>query len=517
LENGYGFSKEFAAKSLAQNAILPLLDGFDEVGKAYKDEAVQNELRQHCLEAIGQYITNENVQQFIICSRRKEYQAAPQNAPIRAEILINPLSIQQIETALTRQKSSGLTNKERTLIDKIKVLQEQNHPLLEVLCTSFYFNLIFDTEEFTHSLNDIDKLPQKKVDIEQYLLSTFIDKKLNSIIYYPKNKTTQYLTWLAYWMNRRDSVSFELADLQPGILKRRWLFGLVFGLILGIVYGLTYGLFAILIESLNEDLVSGLVGVLIQSLGFSLVVGLVIVLNKNSKIQTEDIRQSNWTNLMHPHIWISIIKQIIKRVLQLCLLFCLVFALTFILIFLVEGLLSGLDLDLIEDLVGALAIGLLYGLVFGLISGLILGLVESISRAAATIFFFNMIKMPYARLKSGWQIYIFQSLIIGALTLIPSVFYLYLVKDLFRDILFILPITISFLLLPAILLFLVKMPLIRHFILRIALTLEKKVPLKYVNFLNAATKARILERDGGHWRFRHQLIQDYFAKLYQKY
>jgi len=52
--------------------------------------------------------------------------------------------------------------------------------------------------------------------------------------------------------------------------------------------------------------------------------------------------------------------------------------------------------------------------------------------------------------------------------------------------------------------------------LRIALSLEKKAPLKYVQFLEATTKARILEKDGGQWRFRHQLLQDYFAQLYEK-
>ena len=71
------------------------------------------------------------------------------------------------------------------------------------------------------------------------------------------------------------------------------------------------------------------------------------------------------------------------------------------------------------------------------------------------------------------------------------------------------------LLFPISLFLLMKMPLIQHFILRIALALEKKAPLKYVKFLNSATEVRILEKDGGYWRFRHQLIQDYFAELYE--
>jgi len=56
-------------------------------------------------------------------------------------------------------------------------------------------------------------------------------------------------------------------------------------------------------------------------------------------------------------------------------------------------------------------------------------------------------------------------------------------------------------------------PIIRHFILRYGLFMERKIPLYFVKFLNEATEVRILEKDGGQWRFRHQIIQDYFANI----
>ena len=43
--------------------------------------------------------------------------------------------------------------------------------------------------------------------------------------------------------------------------------------------------------------------------------------------------------------------------------------------------------------------------------------------------------------------------------------------------------------------------------------LKGTMPLKYATFLDYAAEARILEKDGGHWRFRHQNLQDYFANL----
>jgi hypothetical protein len=52
----------------------------------------------------------------------------------------------------------------------------------------------------------------------------------------------------------------------------------------------------------------------------------------------------------------------------------------------------------------------------------------------------------------------------------------------------------------------------KHWMLRICLTLEGSMPLRYADFLSYATELRILEKDGGQWRFRHQILQDYFAR-----
>ncbi len=52
-------------------------------------------------------------------------------------------------------------------------------------------------------------------------------------------------------------------------------------------------------------------------------------------------------------------------------------------------------------------------------------------------------------------------------------------------------------------------PLLRHFILHFLLWQEGKIPLRWVSLLNKLDKKTgILEKDGGQWRFRHQLLQD---------
>ncbi|NUQ25294.1 MAG: NACHT domain-containing protein [Saprospiraceae bacterium] len=55
-------------------------------------------------------------------------------------------------------------------------------------------------------------------------------------------------------------------------------------------------------------------------------------------------------------------------------------------------------------------------------------------------------------------------------------------------------------------------PMVAHTCLRLAMFLEGSLPLRLVYFLNEMTDRHLLESDGGSWRFRHKILQDYFAK-----
>ena len=53
----------------------------------------------------------------------------------------------------------------------------------------------------------------------------------------------------------------------------------------------------------------------------------------------------------------------------------------------------------------------------------------------------------------------------------------------------------------------------RHFVLRAQLAFGGFAPFRYVPFLEYATALLFLERNGGAYRFRHDLLQRYFAEL----
>ena len=176
--SGYGFSKTLAKEAIEQNRILPLLDGLDEVGTKEATDDKRDELRSHCLEAIDRYLSLFNVPFMAICSRIEEFKTAA-DAPIKAEILINPLTPKQIrQTFINALKDKqNLTNNDENAANNLLQLLKI-HPTLEtVLCTPFYYNIALDV--FGGRTQQYD-LPDKQEDLEQYLVEAFLDKKLTN-------------------------------------------------------------------------------------------------------------------------------------------------------------------------------------------------------------------------------------------------------------------------------------------------------------------------------------------------
>ena len=53
----------------------------------------------------------------------------------------------------------------------------------------------------------------------------------------------------------------------------------------------------------------------------------------------------------------------------------------------------------------------------------------------------------------------------------------------------------------------------QHYLLRYQFYKEGKLPLKLISFLNEMYSRLLLETDGATWRFRHKILQDYFAEM----
>jgi hypothetical protein len=58
--------------------------------------------------------------------------------------------------------------------------------------------------------------------------------------------------------------------------------------------------------------------------------------------------------------------------------------------------------------------------------------------------------------------------------------------------------------------------ILNHFHLRRILRRRGYIPKDWVRFLQTATEHHILESDGGSWRFRHRILQDYFLEHWRE-
>jgi hypothetical protein len=152
---------------------------------------------------------------------------------------------------------------------------------------------------------------------------------------------------------------------------------------------------------------------------------------------------------------------------------------------------------------------------------LLLGLLFSVINSNLKVTQFVSLKTPYQRLKSGIFLSIFEWVVFTEIMMLSMAFYeiryeIYSDNSLTESehlVLFISTVLILIVsLIRGFFSGIFFTPLFSHIVLRIWLWFEGSVPLKYATFLDYAAKARILEKDGGQWRFRHQNLQEYFAE-----
>jgi len=468
-----GISDRFAAEILQQNNLIPLFDGFDEI---------REEDRLSCLEALNRYAEDSH-RQYVITSRKKEFQDINKGILIHLSIEVCPLSFDQLKAELQRLRKDAAQPERGALLllDAI----EKDSLLRKVVETPFYFNTLQILFNAGMGLTDLqfksDTVEGRQTEIQERFVE--YEMKAHTQRQYPAEKAKHWLAFLASRMTERNMVVFELRDLQYDWWKE-WsrrelrkanqvsglvsgiLIWLVLGLILGLVYalisrlisgpmyglviglifglagcvhlgiaaglagGLFVGLFAGLIGGLGGGLMGGLGGGIAGWLVGGLATGLVSEL---PLIKTKD--SINWT-------WKTYTKGLISL------------------------LVSWLVIGLIFGLIFGLGVGLVIGLIFGL--GVVLGsrLLDLIDKSTDIL----QITTPYQRFNASKKVLHF------------SIF--------------------------------------QHRLLCSQLRKHNLIPSDLVPFLNEMSLRHILEFDGdpvtgkggGSWRFRHRILQEYFAE-----
>ncbi|MEA2174538.1 MAG: hypothetical protein QOD00_2130, partial [Blastocatellia bacterium] len=405
-----------------------------------------------------------------------------------------------------------------------------------------------------------ENIPTDEEEIKKNLLMQFIDGKLDRQVTrnthnFKSEKTKIWLKWLAKLMSEKKLTTFELSNLQPSDLLGIRLYKIVFcaALLVCLINWLSIflllskkatranlsGLFATnnrikvtkwnrLIKVFSNTKTAVFISVLLggfnllvgrsESTGMLMVIGVCfgLVFDASSKkIETEDVAKWNLWGLINTKNW----SRSIEFGASFGVYFC---VLATLLAFIPSSIFTPFKLASLWR-VGqyALVVGYVIGQLlnpfwFSLMIGLIVGFFGSLLESCHQIFPFRSLERPYQRFKGG---FISNGIVLTVLNFPLSLLYIILLLTLsnfqFPPLIYLFLYIFIWVFIFAILISIpsfIITPLFRHLILRFCLYLEGSMPLQYATFLNYVAEARILEKDGGQWRFRHQILQDHFWK-----
>lgn len=545
LVSGNGLSKDFASRLLQEKRLILLLDGLDELARN-EEKAEADKKRAACLKALNEYLDGEKT---VICCRIDEFVALEKNekqdAPVSAKVEVLPLTEAEVLNALEVARNDADTKHHVSAGNLIELfLKEENTALGKVLCTPFYFTIAL--EVFYRHIPEEINLPIEEEKLKTYLIEKYVERKVTKTPNtgnFDNGKTKKWLNWLAKLMEDSQIVTFELAELQPIDLKRKWLYKLLifiaifittpnyyinllllifkaanknstynsfFSILktkvthfeawsliirtmkLSFFLGLLFGFFARFISGYNLPARGGFV--------LAFLIGFFTELHSSS-INTEDINKWKMSIRFRHFNFFEGLKFSFDFAVLLGLFAALPLGLSFILF-------PDNSPNKIELFIVSVSVGFLMIAIIGFLLAFFANFVESFH----VIVSFASLEKPYQRLVSGVRANILFAVIfsiIPALVLFNGIDHPRSEIDLTISLTFFL---VYVVILGSIVGFILT-PLFKHLVLRSCLYLEGTMPLQYVTFLDYMADARILEKDGGRWRFRHQNLQEYFANL----
>ncbi|MEG5138951.1 MULTISPECIES: NACHT domain-containing protein [unclassified Microcoleus] len=244
LQFKYGISAAVGKKWLAEQKLLPLLDGLDEV---------ETHRQNSCIQAINQFVESEfKPKHLVACSSFEVYKNCQTRFKLQAAVLLKPLTENQIQNYLLEARSRELwysIEKEPELLKLAKA------PLLLSMMALAYDDILIESWKRITSAEE-----QRK-----YLLTAYIRHQMTGEVkQYPRNKELRpeqirhWLGWLARRMEQQGIQEFYLdripsSWLQTGEERRKYQFGVklvgaliwvILGLIVTLVSGSVWGLIA---------------------------------------------------------------------------------------------------------------------------------------------------------------------------------------------------------------------------------------------------------------------------------
>jgi DNA-binding SARP family transcriptional activator len=232
LHRRYVVPRRLARQWLADDIIVPLLDGLDEV---------KTEERGLCITAINKFVADHGLLQIAVCSRVADYEEVGSRLKLNTAVEIQPIAPVQVLSHLAAA-GGPLEGLHSALATDRELLELLSTPLLLSVATSAYQNTTIG--ELTARATGGDRRQEL---IESYIRRALQRRSAHGP--YPPDKALAWLGALAYQMSRHDQAVYYVEWTQPTWLRGRllraaaaWAFPALLACLVGLVTGYTIDL-----------------------------------------------------------------------------------------------------------------------------------------------------------------------------------------------------------------------------------------------------------------------------------
>ncbi len=203
LSNQYEVPRKLGQRWLGNGRLLPLLDGLDEV---------ELELREGCAQAINQFRRQHTDKSLAVTTRVRDYQALDAQLKLNQAIVLQPLSLDQIDIYLASvgKRLAGLRAALQT-DDSLRELAQS--PLMLSIMTLAYYRMPADV---AISLGGGELSRKLLFDVYVERMTRYRGGEQE----YAPDDAVRWLAWLARQMAARNKTMLFLESLQPNWLPR---------------------------------------------------------------------------------------------------------------------------------------------------------------------------------------------------------------------------------------------------------------------------------------------------------
>jgi hypothetical protein len=314
LNTKYDVPRKLAQGWVNEDAILPLLDGLDEVAAEY---------RAACVQAINAYRIQgaEGLVPLAVCSRVFDYEALATKLRLQGAVVVQPLTQRQVDAYLQRA-GEQLAGVRAVLRDDAELREMLDTPLMLSIAALAYA----EKSALEVQVVGVPEVRRRHL-FDAYIQAMFSRRSKQGSS--KQRQTTSWLSWLADRMVHYNQTVYYIERMQPDWLpyRQRWISTIGIALVIGLIGALVGTLVGASVGGLG-----GLVGGLLGGLGGGAVA-------YSAEIEGVETLRWRWS----------------RNVLLWALAGCLVLGL-------VLWLLGGQVWGLVGAVVGSLGVGLLVGL-----------------------------------------------------------------------------------------------------------------------------------------------------------